>query len=62
MPTGIESRIRSEGADFPALSEAQLEDELVAAYKLKAGLSTLVEKYRDELTQTMTLDAKSVSR
>lgn len=45
----IVASIRSEGADFAALPEAQLETELVTAHKIKTSLSTLVEKYRGEL-------------
>lgn len=45
----ITAAILSEGTDFAALSEAQLETELVAVHKIKTGLSKLVEKYRGEL-------------
>ncbi|EDT41774.1 hypothetical protein [Burkholderia ambifaria] len=45
----IAASIRSEGTDFAALSEAQLETELVAVHKIKMSLATLVEKYRGEL-------------
>ncbi|WP_214291866.1 hypothetical protein, partial [Escherichia coli] len=31
------------------MSEKQLESEIIAAHKIKTGLSTLVEKYRGEL-------------
>jgi hypothetical protein len=47
----ITAALRSEAADFTTMSEVQLEEELVAAYKLKTALSTLVQKYRDEVTQ-----------
>lgn len=46
----IAAALRSEAADFAALPVNNLEEELVAAYKLKASLSTLVEKYRAEVT------------
>ncbi|PLZ01972.1 hypothetical protein CY652_13155 [Burkholderia sp. WAC0059] len=45
----IAAAILSEGTDFAALSEAQLETELVAVHKIKTSLSKLVEKYRGEL-------------
>ena len=47
--TKIAAAILSEGTDFAALSEAQLETELVAAHKIKMNLSGLVAKYRGEL-------------
>ena len=43
--------IPSEGTDFSALSEAQLETYLVAAHKTKSSLSSLIEKYRGELAE-----------
>ncbi|WP_413183382.1 hypothetical protein [Paraburkholderia sacchari] len=46
----IAAALRSEDADFAALSQARLETELVAAYKLKTGLTNLVDKYRGEVT------------
>lgn len=46
----ITAALRSEDADFTALSTEQLESELVPAYKLKNALSRLVEKYRGEVT------------
>jgi hypothetical protein len=45
----IAASIRSEGANFASLSLDQLESETVAIHKIKTSLSTLVEKYRDEL-------------
>lgn len=41
--------LRSESADFTALSGEQLESEIVAAHKLKASMYTLIEQYRGEL-------------
>jgi tetrahydromethanopterin S-methyltransferase subunit H len=46
----ITAALRSEDGDFAALPTDNLEAELVAAYRLKARLSTLVEKYRAEVT------------
>jgi hypothetical protein len=45
----IAASIRSEGSDFTALSESQLEAELVAVHKIKTNLATLTAKYRREL-------------
>jgi hypothetical protein len=41
--------LRSEGGDFTSLSPEQLESEIVSAHRIKASLSTLVDKYRGEL-------------
>ncbi|WP_186091147.1 hypothetical protein [Burkholderia gladioli] len=40
---------RGEDADFSALSERQLETELVTIHKVKATISTLLDKYRGEI-------------
>ncbi|CAN7766076.1 hypothetical protein LJR034_007420 [Caballeronia sp. LjRoot34] len=45
----IAASIRSEGADFSALSAEPLESEIVAAHKIKNSLSTLIDKYHGEL-------------
>lgn len=45
----IAASILSEGTDFAALSEAQLETELINAHKIKTSLAKFVEKYRSEL-------------
>ncbi|MBX3905260.1 hypothetical protein QZM25_32185 [Burkholderia contaminans] len=47
--TKISAAILLEGTNFAAMSEKQLESEIIAAHKIKTGLSTLVEKYRGEL-------------
>lgn len=47
----IAASIKSEGTDFAALSEAQLEAELVAANTIRLNLSTLIEKYRSEIAE-----------
>ncbi|MFP6558886.1 hypothetical protein WJ542_11285 [Paraburkholderia sp. B3] len=47
--TKIAAAIPREGTDFSAMSEKQLESEIIAAHKIKTSLSTLVEKYRGEL-------------
>lgn len=47
--TKIAAAIPHEGTDFSAMSEKQLESEIIAAHKLKTSLSTLVEKYRSEV-------------
>ena len=41
--------LRSEGGDFTTLSPEQLESEIVSSHRIKASLSTLVDKYRGEL-------------
>jgi hypothetical protein len=41
--------LRDDAADFTTLSSEQLASEIVSAHKLKASLSTLVDKYRGEL-------------
>jgi hypothetical protein len=45
----IAAAIQSEGTDFAALSETQLETDLVAAHKIKTSLTTFIKKYRGEL-------------
>lgn len=45
----IAASIRNEDANFAALSVEQLESETVAAHRVKASLSALVEKYRGEI-------------
>jgi hypothetical protein len=45
----IAAALRNEDADFAALPVDNLEEELVATYRLKARLSTLNEKYRGEV-------------
>ncbi|TAM38245.1 MAG: hypothetical protein EPN61_14015 [Burkholderiaceae bacterium] len=47
--TRIAAVIPREGIDFAAMSEKQLESEIIAAHKIKTSLSTLIEKYRGEL-------------
>ncbi|MGY4728279.1 MULTISPECIES: hypothetical protein [Burkholderia] len=47
--TKISAAIPRESSDFSAMSEKQLESEIIAAHKIKTCLSTLVEKYRGEL-------------
>lgn len=55
---------RSEDADFTALSQEQLESEVVAARKARARLAELVEKYRaayaddDETRREIRQDAR----
>ncbi|HFT8007801.1 TPA: hypothetical protein ACU9T0_000917 [Burkholderia cenocepacia] len=43
---GLAAAAHSENADFTALSQEQLESEVVAARKARARLAELVEKYR----------------
>ncbi|MGF6369784.1 hypothetical protein OKW40_002534 [Paraburkholderia sp. RAU6.4a] len=45
----IAASLRSEDADFSALPAEHLEFEIVFAHKIKNRLSTLIDKYRDEL-------------
>ncbi len=55
---------RSENADFTALSQEQLESEVVAARKARARLVELIEKYRaayaedDEMRREIRQDAR----
>ncbi|KVG63751.1 hypothetical protein [Burkholderia pseudomultivorans] len=55
---------RSEDADFTALSQEQLESEVVAARKARARLAELIEKYRatyaddDEMRRELRQDAR----
>lgn len=55
---------RSENADFTALSQEQLESEVVAARKARARLAELIEKYRaayaedDEMRREIRQDAR----
>lgn len=44
------SSIRSETADFTALSTEQLESEIVAAHKIRTRLDALITKYRGEIS------------
>jgi hypothetical protein len=46
---GLATLLRGENADFSVLSADQLESEIVAANRIKASLSTLIEKYRGAL-------------
>ncbi|WP_369064596.1 hypothetical protein [Burkholderia gladioli] len=45
----IAATTRGEDSNFSVLSEGQLETELVTIHKVKATLSTLMEKYRGEI-------------
>jgi hypothetical protein len=47
----IAPTIRSEDADFAAMSAEQLESEIVAIHKIKTSLSALFEKYRGEMAK-----------
>lgn len=61
---GIAATARSEDADFTALSQEQLESEVVAARKARARLAELIEKYRaayaedDEMRREIRQDAR----
>lgn len=45
----IAATIRSETADFTALSDEQLESEIVAAHRIVAELTAIVTRYRETL-------------